>query len=480
MAGQVRLRRSLNVWSAIGVSIALMAPAMAVNLNPQATASVSGRAVPISFALATIGALLVAYSFVRLAQRFSHSGSVYGFVGTTIGPRAGLASGLLLTTAYAAFAVVTIVASGRFVDAEIHTFWSGAPTSLAFVFGLVALAVGLAVALRSLDSGGRIILLVEGITVILILLVCGVVLVRLLMHQGHRADASGSIGIDLSVFRPAPGTSASNVFLGVVFGFLSFAGFEGAAALGEETLNPGRDVPRAVAGTVVFGGLFFVVVTAVEMMGFGADDAGVARFVASESLVGDLARMYVSGAIGHLVTIGAAVSAISCAAASLTAASRLVYAIARDARPDGRLAGVSAGEQVPAAAAVSVSLVVFVATVVGWVVANGDPFPVIVQAGAAGTLVLLVAYFLATVGCIRLVFSARTGTAAVPRWQVLVPAAGLAVLGYTVWRNLVPLPKGAAWWGVGTFLTSLAVSSCAAAFSPVRVVVRPESDLGSL
>ena len=32
------LRRSLSVWQAVGISVALMAPSMAANINPQGTA----------------------------------------------------------------------------------------------------------------------------------------------------------------------------------------------------------------------------------------------------------------------------------------------------------------------------------------------------------------------------------------------------------------------------------------------------------
>ncbi len=461
MSEQVGLRRSLNVWSAIGISVALMAPAMAVNLNPQATASVAGRAVPTAFLLATGGALLVAYSFVRLAQRFEHSGSVYGFVGATLGPRTGMFSGALLAFAYLAFSVVTVVGAGRFIEDEIHQFWSGSPASFAFLYGLLALAISVVVASRSLDKGGRLILAVEAITVVLILVVCGVVLVRLITH--HAPDGRR---VDFSVFKPEPGTSLSNVFLGVVFGFLSFAGFEGAAALGEESVNPRRDVPRAVAGTVVFGGLFFVVVTAIEMMGFGTNR--VSDFVASESLVGDLANTYLTGAVGHVITVGAAISAASCASASLTAASRLVFAIARDSQPNGRLATVSSSEQVPAYAAGAVAAGVLAVVVVGWIVSRGNPFQVFLQAGTAGTLILLIAYLLATAGCARLLFVGSGRHAhGVPMWQAVVPIAGLAVLGYTIWRNLVPLPIGAAWWGVGTFLVALAVAGLCALAVPV-------------
>jgi hypothetical protein len=33
------LKRSLSVWAAVGLSVALMAPSMAANINPQASAT---------------------------------------------------------------------------------------------------------------------------------------------------------------------------------------------------------------------------------------------------------------------------------------------------------------------------------------------------------------------------------------------------------------------------------------------------------
>jgi predicted TIM-barrel fold metal-dependent hydrolase len=62
------LKRSLSVWAALGLSVALMAPSMAANINPQGSALHAGRAVPLTFLIAAVGVLLVAYSFVRLCQ----------------------------------------------------------------------------------------------------------------------------------------------------------------------------------------------------------------------------------------------------------------------------------------------------------------------------------------------------------------------------------------------------------------------------
>src|SRR3978361_1859357 len=87
------LVRNLTVWQAVGLSVALMAPSMAANINPQGTAGTVGRAVPLAFLLAAIGVLLVAYGFVRLCQYFHHARSGYAFGGATLGPRTGLVAG---------------------------------------------------------------------------------------------------------------------------------------------------------------------------------------------------------------------------------------------------------------------------------------------------------------------------------------------------------------------------------------------------
>ena len=83
------LRRNLSVWQAVGISVALMAPSMAANINPQGTAGLVGRATPLAFFLAAVAVLLIAYVFVRLCQYYQHAGSVYVFAGATLGPRAG-------------------------------------------------------------------------------------------------------------------------------------------------------------------------------------------------------------------------------------------------------------------------------------------------------------------------------------------------------------------------------------------------------
>lgn len=430
------LRRSLSVWQAVGLSVALMAPSMAANINPQQTAAAAGRAVPLAFLLSAVGVLLVAYGFVKLCRYYQHAGSVYAFVGATLGPRAGVVSGIGLLGTYTFYAVVTSSAAGTLGTAFLTQvgIWPNPPSWGPFVLTAVALIGAWLLSVVPARRGTSTLLAVEGATIAVILLVTVVILVRLLA-----GNAPSGARFTMDVF--VPDTGVSGVFLGAVFGFLSFAGFEAAATLGEETHDPKRNIPRAILGTAIFGGIYFVVVTAVEMMAFGTD---ATAFHDSPSLLGDLGSRYAGAWVGDVISVGAAISAFGCCLACVVGGSRLLYALGRDAY-GGRGIGRTSGRGTPVAAVGVVTgaaaLIILVCALFFGATAS-DTFA---WSGSIGTLILLVIYLLTTVGAILLLFVKRRMR--VPVWHLVFPVGALAVLGYTVYVNVVPYPaEGPARW----------------------------------
>src|ERR1700755_543955 len=176
------LKRSLSVWAAVGLSVALMAPSMAANINPQGSALHAGRAVPLTFLLAAVGVLLVAYGFVRLCQYFHHAGSVYAFVGATLGAPTVLVRGFALFGTYCFYGVVTSTAAGIFGTDFLASvgIWPNPPSWAPFVLAAVALLGCLVLTIVPARRGTSVLLSVEGITVALILVISAIVLVRLL------------------------------------------------------------------------------------------------------------------------------------------------------------------------------------------------------------------------------------------------------------------------------------------------------------
>ena len=438
------LKRSLSVWQAVGLSLALMAPSMAANINPQGAIG-AGRAVPLAFLVAAVGVLFVAYTFVRLCQYYRHSGSVYAFVGATLGPRAGVIAGWGLAGTYVFYSVVTAAAAGIFGAGLLDSLgiWKNQPAWAPMLIVGVVLALALLLAALPARGGTNVLLIVEVCTVTLILIVTVVVLVRLL-----RGDAPGGAHFTWTVFSPQPGAGTSALFLGVVFGFLSFAGFEASSTLGEETHNPSRDIPRAILGVAIFGGIYFVVVTGAEMMGFGTSAKGLAAFGSSPSLLGDLGTSYVGSWVGNVITAGTTVSAFGCCLACTVGAARMFYAMSRDTFGAGRGAGKTSRWGTPtfATGIVTVcSIVIFVVYVVVSTKTSSLAENAFLWSGTIGTLILLVVYVLATVGMTLLVF-VRRRMPSVPMWQVIIPIAGVVVLGYTIYRNVYPYPTGDGRW----------------------------------
>jgi hypothetical protein len=108
--------------------------------------------------------------------------------------------------------------------------------------------------------------------------------------------------------------------------------------------------------------------------------------------------------------------------------------------------------------------VIYVLIAVAWLVLRVKPFDLFLTSGTTGTLILLVAYVLATIGAIKLLFF--SGERRVAGWEIVIPILGLLVLAYTLFRNIFPFPVGAAWWGPGLAIAWLVVAL-------VTVLARP-------
>ncbi|MHB8191161.1 MAG: APC family permease [Ferrimicrobium sp.] len=436
-----RLTKGLSLWQVVGVSVALMAPSMAANINPQGSVGTVGRAVPLTFVIALVGVLFIAYVFARLTQRFNHAGSVYGFVGATLGPRAGMIAGWSLMGTYIFYGLVTITASAIFLTALLQSLaiWSAPPTWAPFLVGAIELVAVWYLAVRPVRNGTRVLLGTELITVALILLLSTIVLVKLIVGHGPEGQH-----FTLSVFSLSKGVGVSALFLGVVFGFLSFAGFEASATLGEESSRPRRDIPRAIIGTAIFGGVFFVFVTAVEVMGMGTSAKELTTFGNTGSLLGTLGSTYIASWLGNVVTLGTVVSAFGCSLASTVSASRLAYSLSRDAYGEGGLGTVSERTGTPVRASTAVVGIILAVSWVSALVFHATAFDEFLWFGTIGTLIILFAYSMATAGAIRLLFFKERGT--VPTWEIVLPIMAMVLLVYTLYRNVIPYPTGASFW----------------------------------
>jgi amino acid transporter len=420
------LRRELRFWEAIALSIAVMAPTAAMALNGTLPATLIGRAVPLAFIFATVGVIFVAYAFVRLTSYFSHAGSVYAFSGVTLGPRAGFFSGWALVGTYIAFVAASVAEVGLFGQDFLDStgIWHGAEWLLIALVGGVGITIA---AYGDIRAVTRSLLGLEGLSVALIVVLVIVIFVKL-----AAGTAPSGQGFTTDIFKVPAGTSLDTVATAAVFGFLSFGGFDGAAALGEETDDPTRNIPRAIITAVLAAGGFYIVVIMFQTWGFGTDAAGVKAFGSSSAPLGDLSTMYAGKGLADAIDLGATISAFSAALAAATAASRILFALGRDGFGSARLGSTSERTGAPVGA-LAVVMVIALAVTIGQRIVGTNAVNAFLYPGTIGVLAMLVAYIVTNVGAIRFLFIAARRA---PLWQIVIPIIGIAFLGYTIWKNI--------------------------------------------
>jgi amino acid transporter len=426
------------------VSIGVMAPTLAVSITGVAAAGLLGRAATLAYVVAGIGVALVAYGFARLSAEFASAGSVYAFVGGALGPGAGFVAGWALLGTYLIFPVVSISAIAIFGQAFLRS--TGIAAHAAWLpLALVGWALVWLIASRSILTAARTLLLFEVASVALIVVVMAIIVGKLAF--GGAPEGRGLTG---EVFDLPPGTSLSTLALASTFGFLSFAGFESAGSLGEESTEPRRMVPRSMAVAIGFGAVFYVLCVAVQTLGFGTDAAGVRAFAASPAPLGELATTYVGSGMADALDLAAIISAVGAGLGCASVAARMLYALSRDRLLDPRLSAVSSTGAPAGGLAFVMVLDLLILVIFG--AAGGKPFDVFFYFATIGTLSLLAMYAMTNVAALR--FLGSRGA----RAELVLPLAGIAVAGYVLYHHIWPVPASpydafpyvvAAWLAVG-------------------------------
>jgi amino acid transporter len=406
-----------------------MAPTAAMALNGVAPAGLIGRAVPLAFLLAAIAIALIAYSFVRLTAYVNHAGSAYALAGLTLGPRAGFFAGWALLLTYSAFIAANVAEIGLFGGAFLDGtgIWHGADW---IVLALVAGGLVWLLAYGDVKVATRALLSFEGLSVTLIVVLAIVIFAKVIGH-----DAPGGQTFTLKPFVPQSGTAVGAIGFASVFGLLSFGGFEGAAALGEETANPRRNIPLAIAAAVGFAGIFYTIVIFAQTLGFGIGPAGSHAFATSGSPLGELSRSYVGGWMENLINLGAVISAFASCLGCAAGASRILFALGRDGFVSTRLGEVSRRTGAPAASlgvVMSFALAAVVALRInGTNSTNGFFYP-----GTIGVLSMLIAYFTVQLGAFRFLHVGRRE----PPWRAAIVVVAGAAIVYTFFKQVSPTP----------------------------------------
>jgi amino acid transporter len=418
-----RLQKNvLSLPNCIALSVALMGPVLAVVLNAPAAGPSAGGALPLSFLVALIVILFVGNTVVQFARVLPSAGSFYTFTSRGLGGSAGFFTGWLFFGAYALLVPGLFTATASFAHDYVKTTFNADLPWWIFAFVFMAIVVVLSV--RSIKTSVRVDLTLLAIEVLVFLLLAII------------AIASAGSGNTLAAFSPSSSpTGLSGVGLGVVFGILSFIGFDAAAVLGEETRNPTRMIPLAVAGSVIGVGIFYVFVMYGLTAGYHLNDPkAMADFLKDPTPFVTLAHRDAPW-LEQLVDLCAIAGLFSCLLALQNTTVRVLFSMGREGALPAALGRVHPRFHSPHVAIYVLTVFTIVVGLAGGAWLGPGATGLYGFTGTIGTVGVVLVYIMCNLALIRYFVNRKDRNIA---YHVAAPIIGSLGLLYPLWVVVAP------------------------------------------
>jgi amino acid transporter len=399
-----------------------MAPVLAVVLNAPAAAVAAGAALPLSFLIAFIAAALVGNTVVQFSRQLPSAGSFYTFNSKGLGPLAGFFTGWLFWIGYAVLAPGLFGAFGAFVHDYVLSTW-GVEIQW-WIFSLAAMAIIFGLSLRSIKAS---------VNIDLALLVVEVVIFLVLGIAAIFTAGSGNTGAVFLV--TSSPTGFSGVGLGVVFGLLSFIGFDAAATLGEETRNPRRSIPLAITGALGAVGVFYVLMMYALTAGYRLNDPHqLGTFLKDANPFVTLGSHVVPWLL-QPIELAAIAGIFSCFLAIHNTTVRVMFSMGRDKILPKSLGDVHARWFSPHRAIVAQTIFTIVVGIVVGLWLGPGATGAYGFTGAIGTVAIVIVYILSNIALIKY-FWKRADRKVLT--HTIIPILGVIALAYPLYSVSAP------------------------------------------
>ena len=271
---------------------------------PAVAAEKTGAFSPWLFVIAGLLIFSVVLSFARASSMFRHTGGAILYANHAFGPFVGFQAGWL---AYLG-RVTSMGANANLLVTYASWFWS----PLADDFNRSMLMSVLIMGLTWLNVRG----IRHSIGIIYIFTILKLLPLSLLVlfGLGH---------IDLQMLGGAELPEFGEFSEAVLIVLYAYVGFEGTVVAAGEGRSPRRDLPRAMINTILFTGLFYVLVQLVSI-------SSLPDLANSSTALADVAVVLLGPIGATLLTLGAVFSIGGNLQSTFMSAPRMTYALARD------------------------------------------------------------------------------------------------------------------------------------------------------
>lgn len=307
------LTRTLSLRVALSIGVGIMVGA-GIFVFPGIASGEAGPAAILSFLLAGTIALIVALCTAELATAMPSSGGGYYFVSRTFGPFWGMLIGIGQWLGLVFASAFYLYGFGSYLIDLLKEigYQPGDPIIL---IGLATAILLTFINIFGTKSAGKlqnnVVLILTGILTLLFLY-------GVLQALGIIGEASLPSPFAPNGFSPVFGVSALI--------FTSYLGFVQIATMGGEIINPQRNLPRALVGSVLIVLILYLLAIFVTNSVLPVDQLEEL----GETAIVEVARSLI-GDIGALVVLFAGLLAtFSSANASILSSSRTIFALSKD------------------------------------------------------------------------------------------------------------------------------------------------------
>jgi amino acid transporter len=416
-------REAVGWGRTIAFGTSIVAPSASAATLLVLVVAYAGFASPLVVLITFAGSLCCALSIGQFAGRLPSAGWAYTYNSRGLGPAAGFLTGWMMAFAYALFVPAGVGLTSAFMSQLVASTLHVTIAGWALFAIILAAAVLLAYLGISASSSVDAVLVAGEMAVIAALAVT--VLVK-----------TGAAHYSAAVLWPAssPHQRPSDITDAMIYGFTAFAGFEAAAALGEEARDTRRSVPASIVGIVAVTGVFYLLVVCAATFAVGR--RGIAGLTSQASPLGFLASRYWSPSVLWLIDLVIVLAGLGFVVAALNAAIRVLFTMGRERALPGSLARLSR-RQTPV---VAIGCLTVITLVIGlpltYAYGGAATFGYLATIGGLPVVLIYLSVNVAVVRAFRTEFRSEFR----PGRHLLIPVAASVVFLFPLWGILFPGP----------------------------------------
>lgn len=387
-------------------------------------AGFAGPAAILSFAFGGILAILIGYSYSKLALKYQSAGGSYTYAKEAFGKYIGGAFGWLLWTGYIASCSLYAYTFGAFFAHMVLKEGSPYANIVSAIFASVLILFSTLINLVGVKETGKsqnIIVLIK------VIILVGFVVITI---PAAIRDAPTNLTPFFADAERNPLSILTGLAMTVVGTSLLFVAFEGMELIpnaSEEIQNPEKNIPRSIFGTVIIATIIYILVAFTALGGTDytifASDPEKAEYALAIA-----ARPILKEAGFIIISIGALFSTASAFNASLYGSSRMTYVMARDRIFPKFFQTISKKSRVPFISIVTISCITLVFTL---------SLELAQIAQLASSIFLLL---FATISLISIILRKKINARLI--WPLLGFLMAITLFGIFIWHLITQLING--------------------------------------